>query len=98
MWREFKAFIARGNVVDLALAVMVGAAFGRAVTSLVNDVIMPPIGLLIGGLDFTNLFITLRGGPYASLAAAKAAGAPTVNYGVFINDIIDFLIVSATLF
>src|SRR5579859_452980 len=98
MWREFKAFIARGNVVDLAIAVMVGAAFGRVVTSLVNDVIMPPIGLMIGGLDFTNLFITLRGGPYASLAAAKAAGAPTINYGLFVSTLIDFLIVAATLF
>jgi len=98
MRKESKALIARGTVVDLAIAVTVGAAFGRVVTSLVNDVIMPPIGFLIGGLDFTNLFITLRGGPYASLAAAKAAGAPTVHYGVFINNIVDFLIVSATLF
>lgn len=98
MWKDFKAFITRGNVVDLAIAVMIGAVFGRVITSLVNDIIMPPVGLLFGGLDFTNLFITLRGGPYPSLAAAKAAGAPTINYGIFINNFVDFLLIAATLF
>ena len=98
MLREFKAFVARGNVVDLAVAVVLGAAFGRVITSLVGDVVMPPIGLWVGGIDFTNLFVTLRGGPYPSLAAAKAAGAPTINYGVFINTLIDFVIVAFVIF
>jgi large conductance mechanosensitive channel len=96
--REFKAFVARGNMVDLAVAVVIGAAFGRVVSSLVGDIIMPPIGLLLAGVDFTNLFITLRGGPYPSLAAAKAAGAPTINYGIFINTLIDFIIVAFVIF
>jgi large conductance mechanosensitive channel len=98
LFREFKAFIARGNVVDLAIAVVIGAAFGRVVSSLVGDVIMPPIGLLLAGLDFTNLFVPLRGGPYPSLAAAKAAGAPTINYGIFINTVIDFILVAFVMF
>lgn len=98
MLREFKAFVARGNVMDLAIAVVIGAAFGRVITSLVGDIIMPPIGLLLAGLDFTNLFVSLRGGPYPSLAAAKAAGAPTINYGIFINNLIDFIIVAFVIF
>lgn len=98
MLREFKAFVARGNVMDLAIAVVIGAAFGRVITSLVGDIIMPPIGLLLAGLDFANLFVSLRGGPYPSLAAAKAAGAPTINYGIFINTLIDFIIVAFVIF
>jgi large conductance mechanosensitive channel len=98
MLREFKAFIARGNVMDLAIAVVIGAAFGRVVSSLVGDVIMPPIGLMLAGIDFTNLFVPLRGGSYPSLAAAKAAGAPTINYGIFINTVIDFVLVAFVMF
>ena len=98
MLNEFKKFAMRGNVVDLAVGVIIGAAFGKIVSSLVADVIMPPIGLLLGGLDFSNLFITLKGGPYPSLAAAKAAGAATINIGLFINAIIDFLIVAFAIF
>jgi large conductance mechanosensitive channel len=98
MWKEFKQFIARGNVIDLAVAVIIGAAFGKTVTSLVNDILMPPIGLLLGNVDFTNLFITLSGGSYATLAEAQAAGAATINYGVFINTVIDFLIVAFAIF
>jgi large conductance mechanosensitive channel len=98
MLKDFKAFIMRGNVVDLAVGVVIGAAFGQIVSSLVKDIIMPPIGLLLGGVDFTNLFITLKGGPYAALADAQKAGAPTINYGVFINTVIDFLIVAFVIF
>jgi large conductance mechanosensitive channel len=98
MWQEFKAFIMRGNVVDLAVGIIIGAAFGRIVSSLVNDLIMPPIGLLLGRVDFSNLFLNLSGQPYATLAEAKAAGAPTVNYGVFLNTVIDFLIVALAIF
>jgi len=98
MLREFKAFIARGNVMDLAIAVVIGAAFGRVVSSLVGDVIMPPIGLMLAGIDFTNLFVPLGGGSYPSLAAAKAAGAPTINYGIFINTVIDFVLVAFVMF
>jgi large conductance mechanosensitive channel len=98
MWKEFKQFIARGNVVDLAVGVIIGAAFGKIVTSFVNDILMPPIGLLLGNVDFANLFITLSGGSYATLAEAQAAGAATINYGVFINTIIDFLIVAFVIF
>lgn len=99
MFKEFKEFAMRGNMVDLAVGIIIGAAFGKIVTSLVNDVIMPPIGLLLGKVDFTNLFITLGGGvPYSSLAEAKAAGAATVNYGVFLNTVIDFLIVAFVIF
>jgi large conductance mechanosensitive channel len=98
MWEEFKEFILRGNVLDLAIGVIIGAAFGAIVTSLVNDVIMPPIGLLLGNVDFANLYILLEEGdpvsPYASLADAQAAGAVTINYGVFINALISFLIVA----
>ena len=98
MWKEFKDFIARGNVVDLAVGIIIGLAFGKIVTSLVNDIIMPPIGLLLGKVDFNNLFINLSGKPYATLAAAKEAGAATINYGVFINTIIEFLIIALVVF
>lgn len=98
MIQEFKAFIQRGNVLDLAVAVIMGAAFGAIVNSLVNDIIMPPIGLLLGGVDFSNLFFNLSGGDYASLAAAQQAGAATVNYGVFINNLLNFLIISVVVF
>ena len=101
--QDFKAFILRGNVVDLAVGMVVGTAFSGIVKSLVDDVIMPPIGLLIGGVDFSNMFLTLKegakaAGPYPSLAAAKAAGAVTMNIGTFINTIISFLIVAAAIF
>lgn len=98
MLKEFKEFVMRGNVLDLAVAVIIGGAFGKIVTSFVNDVLMPPIGLLLGGVDFADLFITLNGQAYASLADAQAAGAPTINYGVFLNTIIDFLIVAFVIF
>lgn len=98
MLKEFKEFAVRGNVIDLAVAVIIGAAFGKIVTSLVNDIIMPPIGLLLGGADFTDLFITLRGGSFESLAAAQEAGAVTLNYGVFVNTIIQFVIIAFTIF
>jgi large conductance mechanosensitive channel len=98
MWKEFRQFIARGNVIDLAVAVIIGAAFGKIITSFVNDILMPPIGLLLGNVDFANLFITLSGDSYATLAEAQAAGAATINYGVFINTIIDFLIVAFAIF
>ena len=98
MLNEFKAFVMRGNVVDLAVGVVIGAAFGAVVTSFVNELLMPPIGLLLGSVDFSSLFVTLRGGPYASLAAAKAAGAPTLNYGLFINTVINLLIVGFAVF
>lgn len=95
---EFKKFIFRGNVVDMAVGVIIGGAFGKIVTSLVNDMIMPPIGRLLGNVDFTNLFITLNGEVYASLAEAQKAGAPTMNYGLFLNTIINFVIVAASIF
>jgi large conductance mechanosensitive channel len=98
MLKEFKAFALRGNVVDLAVAVIIGAAFGAIVTSLVNDVIMPPIGLALGGVSFTDLFVSLTGRSYPSLAAAKAAGAATVNYGVFINAVLNFVVVAFVVF
>jgi large conductance mechanosensitive channel len=103
MWKDFKAFIMRGNVLDLAVAVVIAGAFGAIVKSAVDDIIMPPIGLLLGGIDFSNLFILLKGGPkspapYASLAEAKAAGAVTLNYGVFLNNVITFLIVALAVF
>jgi len=102
MLKEFKEFILRGNVMDMAVGIIIGAAFGTIVASLVNDVIMPPIGLLLGGVDFANLFILLKAGslagPYASLAEAQAAGAVTINYGVFINAVISFLIVAFVVF
>ncbi len=102
MGKDFKAFILRGNVVDLAVGIVIGVAFGLIITSLVNDIIMPPIGLLLGNVDFANLFVVLKqgavAGPYASLAAAKAAGAVTINYGAFINTIINFLIIALAIF
>ena len=98
MLKEFKDFIMRGNVLDLAVAVVIGGAFGKIVTSFVNDILMPPIGLLLGGVDFTNLFITLDGKAYESIEAAKAAGAATINYGLFLNTVIDFLIVAFFIF
>lgn len=102
MLKEFRDFAMRGNVVDMAVGIIIGAAFGAIVKSLVDDVLMPPIGMLLGQVDFSNLFAVLRegaaAGPYASLAAAKAAGAVTVNYGLFINSIISFLIVAFAVF
>jgi len=98
MFKEFREFVSRGNVLDLAVAVIIGAAFGKIVTSFTNDILMPPIGLLLGKVDFSNLFINLSGKPAATLAAAKAAGLPTVNYGVFLNAVLDFLIVSFVIF
>ncbi|MFB3887012.1 MAG: large conductance mechanosensitive channel protein MscL [Thermodesulfobacteriota bacterium] len=102
MLKEFKEFAMRGNVVDMAVGIIMGAAFGTIVTSLVSDVIMPPIGMLLGNIDFSNLFLVLKEGkvpgPYASLAAAKAAGATSINYGFFINTVISFLIVAFSVF
>jgi large conductance mechanosensitive channel len=98
MLQEFKTFIMRGSVVDLAVGVIIGAAFTAIVSSLVNDVLMPPIGLLLGGIDFSNLFINLSGGDYSSLKAAQDAGAATINYGLFINAVIKFLIVAFVIF
>ncbi|HZT50579.1 MAG TPA: large conductance mechanosensitive channel protein MscL [Stellaceae bacterium] len=98
MWKEFREFAMRGNVIDLAVGIVIGAAFGRIVTSFVNDMLMPPIGVLLGHVDFSNLFISLSAGHYDSLAAAKAAGAATVNYGSFINTIIDFIIIAFAVF
>lgn len=96
--KEFRDFAARGNVVDLAVGVIIGAAFGKIVSSLVSDIIMPPIGFLLGKIDFSNLFVALSETQYPTLAAAKAAGAPTINYGLFINTVIDFLIVAFVIF
>jgi large conductance mechanosensitive channel len=98
MWKEFRDFAMRGNVIDLAIGVIIGAAFGKIVTSLVNDVLMPPLGLLLGKVDFSSLFINFSGTHYNSLAEAKAAGAATLNYGVFINNIIDFVLVAFAVF
>jgi large conductance mechanosensitive channel len=98
MFKEFKEFAMKGNVVDLAVGVVIGGAFGKIVTSLVNDIIMPLVGLLIGGVDFTNLFITLDGSNFSTLAEAQEAGAATLNYGLFIGAIIDFLIISFSIF
>jgi len=103
MLKDFKAFIMRGNVVDMAVGIIIGAAFGPIVSSFVKDVIMPPIGLALGKVDFANLFVVLKdgktvSGPYASLSAAQAAGAVSINYGAFINTIINFLIIAAVVF
>jgi len=98
MLKEFREFIARGNVIDLAVAVVIGAAFGKIIDSLVKDVIMPPIGLLLGKVDFANLFIDLSGQGYASLKEAQEAGAATINYGLFFNNIISFVIVAFAVF
>ena len=96
--KEFREFAVKGNVVDLAVGVIIGAAFGKVVTSFVSDVLMPPIGRLLGGMDFSNLFISLSGKSFATLAEAKAAGAATLNYGVFLNATIDFAIVAFAVF
>jgi large conductance mechanosensitive channel len=98
MLKEFKEFAMRGNVVDMAVGIIIGAAFGRIVTSLVNDVVMPPIGLLMGNLDFSNLFVNLSGSDYQSLTDAEAAGAPVIKYGMFINQVLDFVIVAFVIF
>lgn len=98
MFKEFREFAMRGNVVDLAVGIIIGAAFGKIVSSLVNDIIMPPIGLLLGNVDFSNLFVNLGDGEFATLAAAEAAGAPIIKYGLFINTILDFLIVAFAIF
>ena len=98
MLNEFKKFAMRGNVVDMAVGIIIGAAFGKIVSSVVNDIIMPPIGLLMGGVDFSNLFVDLSASGYASLAAAEEAGAPIIKYGVFINTVLDFLIVAFAIF
>ncbi len=103
MGKDFKDFILRGNVVDLAVGVIIGAAFGTIVTSLVNDVIMPPVGLLLGNVDFSDLFLMLKAGtkiapPYATLADAQAAGAVTINYGLFITRVVSFLIIAFVIF
>ena len=98
MWNEFKAFVMRGSVVDMAIGVILGTAFGKIVTSLVSDILMPPIGLLLNEVDFSNLFINLSRTHYASLAQAEAAGAATINYGIFVNDVINFLIVAVVMF
>jgi len=98
MMKEFREFAARGNVVDLAVGVIIGAAFGKIVTSLVNDIVMPPIGMIIGRIDFKSLFVALNGQAYASLADAQKAGAPTINYGIFLNTILEFVIVAFVIF
>jgi large conductance mechanosensitive channel len=98
MLKEFKEFAMRGNVLDMAIGIIIGAAFGKIVTSLVNDIIMPPIGLLLGKVNFNDLYLSLDGKSYASLAAARAAGAATINYGTFFNTILDFLIVAFAVF
>jgi len=103
MWKEFKDFAMRGNVVDMAVGIVIGAAFGKIVASVVSDVLMPPIGLVLGGVDFSNLYVVLkdgatRAGPYAALSDAQAAGAVTLNYGLFINQVISFIIVAFALF
>lgn len=98
MWKEFKEFAMRGNVLDMAIGIIIGAAFGKIITSFVSDVLMPPIGLLMGKVDFSSLFVSLSGQPYPSLTAAKAAGAPTINYGVFFQTIFDFVIVAFVIF
>lgn len=98
MLKEFKEFALRGNVVDLAIGVIIGGAFGKIISSLVNDIIMPPIGMLLGGVNFKDLFLSLDGNKFASLADAQAAGAATLNYGQFISVIIDFLIIAFVIF
>ena len=102
MLKEFKEFALRGNVVDMAVGIIIGAAFGTIIASLVSEVLMPPIGLLLGNMDFSNLFLVLKegktAGPYATVAAAKAAGAVTLNYGLFVNTVVNFLIVAFAIF
>ncbi len=98
MWKEFKAFVNQGNALDLAVGVVIGAAFGKIVNSLVNDILMPLVGLLTGGVDFANRFVALNGQAYPTLEAAKAAKAPILAYGVFINTIVEFVIVAFSIF
>jgi large conductance mechanosensitive channel len=98
MWKELKAFIMRGSVVDLAVGIIIGSAFGAIVTSIVNDIIMPPVGLLLGKVNFSDLYINLSGQPAASLADAQAKGLVTINYGLFINHVINFLIIAIVIF
>jgi large conductance mechanosensitive channel len=98
MLKEFRNFIMRGNVLDLAVAVIIGAAFGKIVTSLVNDILMPPLGLVLKNVDFSNLFFDVSGGNFKTLAEAKAAGDATINYGLFLNNVIDFVIVAFVIF
>jgi large conductance mechanosensitive channel len=98
MWKEFKEFVAKGNVMDMAVGIIIGAAFGKIVSSFVADVIMPPIGLLLGKMDFSELFINLSGKPVATLAEAKAAGVAVIRLGVFINTVIDFIIIAFAIF
>jgi len=98
MLKEFKTFAMRGNVLDMAVGIILGAAFGRIITSLVNDILMPPIGLVLGKVDFSSLFLNVSGKSYATLVEARAAGAPTINYGLFLNTVLDFLIVAFAIF
>lgn len=98
MWKQFRTFVARGNVMDLAVGIVIGAAFTSVVNSFVNDVLMPPIGVVTGGVDFANLFIDLSGEGYATLAEAQEAGAATINYGLFLNSLVSFLIVCFAVF
>ena len=98
MLHEFRQFAMRGNVIDMAVGIIIGAAFGKIVTSLVNDVVMPPLGMAIGRVDFKNLFVALNGETFASLADAQKAGAPTINYGLFMNTVLEFLIVAFVIF
>ena len=98
MWKDFRAFVLRGNVIDLAVAVIIGAAFGKIVTSLVDDMLMPPLGLILGGVDFKDLFVDLSGRGFATLAEAQAAGAPTLRYGLFLNALVNFLIIAFSVF
>jgi len=98
MFKEFKEFAMKGNVMDMAVGIIIGGAFGKIISSLVSDVLMPPIGLLLGNVDFSNLFVNLSGTAYPTMAAAKEAGAATLNYGVFLNSVIDFLIVAFAIF
>ncbi len=98
MWKEFREFIARGNVVDLAVGLIMGAAFGAVVNSLVNDIVMPPIGLILGGVNFSDLFVALDGRQYASLAAAQESGAPVIAWGQFLQTVINFLVIAVAVF
>lgn len=98
MWKEFKEFATRGNVLDLAVGIIIGGAFGKIVTSFVNDILMPPIGLLLGNVNFSDLYISLTGGAFKSLTEARQAGAVTINYGAFIQSIVDFLIIAYAIF
>jgi large conductance mechanosensitive channel len=98
MLKEFKEFAMRGNVLDMAVGIIIGAAFGKIITSFVNDILMPPLGLLLGNVDFSSLFLNISGKEFPTLAAAKAAGAATINYGIFLNTVLDFLLVAFAVF